>query len=467
MTEEIEERYRAGIGKLYPTQSAATTNDYLQSVLRAERFIARHAHVTDEGIYWDSESSGAPSSVDSSFYGGAAGIAYFYLKLYQTTKEERYADIVREATRYIASHWRDTLTHQAPLLPQFVQGLYAGVGGIGLALAEVYEQLHDDVSAQGVAEIVDYYKSSAERTPSGIKWTGSVALILDGGIILFLLRANELFPELELQEFIEQAGSEYLSKGKPTATDGLEFDGFDGLTDYSAPNYEFGTAGAGYVLLKLYEFTQDKEYLKGAQKASEYLRTLRYPQDRGYLIPYHLHRDGTPVTDDNGEPIFYLSLCHGPAATAKFYYEFYRVTGDKKHLEVIRQLFDGLESLGAPERQSAGLWNCVTLCCGNAGLLHAFIGLYHATGAERWKNLAERTAATLLGWEERLEGDASDWPIAWERIKPNDFSRRLGYFDGAAGIALSLLQLYLTEIDNYQWNRLIVDPFPSNAYSAQ
>lgn len=464
MTVNIEERYRAGVGKAYPVRQPSSSDDYLQSVLRAERFIAQHAHHTAEGIYWDSYHTTDPNNVDSSFYGGGAGIAYFYLKLYQVTHEQQYADIVHQATRYVVAHWRETLAYANPILPQFAQGLYAGVGGIGLTLADIYEYFHDETAEQGIREIVDYYRDTAKETSSGLEWTGSVALILDGGIILFLQRVQELFPEWPLQSLIVQAGAAYLDKGKPTANGGLIFDGFDGLTDYSAPNFEFGTAGAGYVLLKLYEFTQDDKYLQGAYAAAEYLKQLRYPQKKGYLIPYHLNDDGTPVTDGNGNPIFYLSLCHGPSATAKFYFEFYKVTSETDNLEIIDNLFDGLESLGAPEYQSAGLWNCVTLCCGNAGLLHAFIGLYHATGNIRWKNLAQRTAATLLGWEEQLEGDASDWPIAWERIKPDDFSRRLGYFDGAAGIALSLLEIYLTEQGNYQWDRLIVDPFPTTAY---
>lgn len=461
MVQDIEDRYRAGIGKPYPLKPAASPDDYLQSVLRAERFIARYAHHLDEGTYW-AETTTSSDKVNSTFYGGGAGIAYFYLKLYEATQEQRYADIIGEAARYLSTHWRQTLNQPNPLLPQFAEGLYAGVGGIGLALAEIHGVLQHAASERGVRDIAAYYKDSAKQAADGVEWTGSVALILDGGIILFLIQAQEMFPDLQLTELIEQAGTRYLAKGKPVPNDGLEFDGFDGLTDYSAPNFEFGTAGAGYVLLKLYEFTQDQRYLQGAHAAAEYLKQLRYPQEKGYLIPYHLHHDGSPVTDDNGNPIFYLSLCHGPAATAKFYYELYKATGDDANLEVIGQLFDGLESLGAPERQSAGLWNCVTLCCGNAGLLHAFIGLYQATGAERWQNLARRTAATLLGWEELLDGGASDWPVAWERIRPEIFSRRLGYFDGAAGIALSLLEIYLTEQGRYHWNRLIVDPFPTD-----
>lgn len=463
MSQQIAEKYRFENGKPYPSRAATSADDYLRSVLRAERFIAQHQRHSSvgEGIYWLSQVSDE-SLADPSFYGGTAGIAYFYLKLYETTGEERFKNIAQQALDYLVVHWKDLLNQPNPSLsfPIFSQGLYAGIAGIGLTFIEAYELFHDEQTKSALRDIVSYYQITARSTVLGAQWTGSVAVLLDGGILLFLLSVDESLPELNAKPLIAQAGKAYLAKGKAAENGGLQFDGFDGLADYSAPNFEFGTAGAGYVLLKLYQFTRDQQYLQGAYAAAEYLKQLRYPQKKGYLIPYHLNHDGTPITDNQGKPIFYLSLCHGPSATAKFYYELYKTDGDAANLEVISQLFDGLESLGAPEQESAGLWNCVTVCCGNAGLLHAFIGLYQATAEQRWLDLAKRTAATLLGWEETLDNGASDWPIAWERVHPDDFSRRIGYFDGAAGIALSLLELYLTEKNTYQWKRLVVDPFP-------
>ena len=59
-----------------------------------------------------------------------------------------------------------------------------------------------------------------------------------------------------------------------------------------------------------------------------------------------------------------------------------------------------------------------------------------------------------------LDGDAVDWPIAFERIHPDRYSRRIDYYEGAAGIASALLQIYLDETGNFRWSRLPDDPFP-------
>jgi hypothetical protein len=89
------------------------------------------------------------------------------------------------------------------------------------------------------------------------------------------------------------------------------------------------------------------------------------------------------------------------------------------------------------------------------------VGLYQSDGNPRWRDLAVRTASVLLGEKEDLGDGAANWPLAWERIKPDNITTPLGYYDGAAGIGGALLQIYLSENGQFQWNRLIDDPFPA------
>lgn len=47
-----------------------------------------------------------------------------------------------------------------------------------------------------------------------------------------------------------------------------------------------------------------------------------------------------------------------------------------------------------------------------------------------------------------------------ERIKPDQYTRLNGYYVGVAGIAASLLELYVFETGQQGWRRLADDPFP-------
>ena len=90
------------------------------------------------------------------------------------------------------------------------------------------------------------------------------------------------------------------------------------------------------------------------------------------------------------------------------------------------------------------------------------MGLYRGTHNERYHDLALRAANVLLGEKETDENGAAYWPMAWERVKPEAIDTGRGYYDGAAGVASALLQIYLNENGNFNWTRLGDDPFPAN-----
>jgi lantibiotic modifying enzyme len=440
------------IGQLFAVKQANAPSDYLAAALQAERFIAAHQQETPEGIYWSLQPD-AP--LDQTFYSGTAGILYFYLKLTEVTGEAQYSEIAEKATNYLALHWQDFLSAPPTLGLGTENGLYFGLGGLGLVLGEAYRTLGNQRAAEAAHAIVTYYQQQAKTDENGAYWTGSTALALDGGVILLLLQQYQLFPNEAVKALIQSAGLHYLKSGKKRIGGGIEYNGFAGLAPINLPNFEFGTSGSGYLLTLLYQFTGDEAYLNAAKGCTEYLAKLKVKQLKGYLIPHDVDGPGDP------EPVFYVSSCHGPAGTSKLYYQLYRLTGEAKWFDEIVQLVDGLESLGVPEQQSAGLWNNVCLCCGHAGLVQFFVGLYQADGDPRWRDLAVRTANVLLGEKEDLGDGSANWPLAWERIKPENITTPLGYYDGAAGIGSALLQIYLSESGNFHWSRLIDDPFPA------
>lgn len=445
----------------FRSRKAETPKEYLQVALQAEQYIAHHMRRSKEGIYWEIPDS---DRVDLSFYSGCAGILYFYTKLQQVYPNDRYKEIIAQSTAYLLEHLSESLSHEAvydyacpfPYKKIFKKGLYFGLAGLGMVFLEVYRLTQDENAKTGAKFVAEYYLSTKKDNSKGSHWTLSPCVALDGGVILYLMDYYNVFSEQQIRALILDAGEYYLTAGLSRKDGALVFKGLGKFVPMVIPNWEFGNGGAGFVLLKLYEFTGETRYLQAAQKAVQYLMQIRIPQEKGYLIPLEidpLHKK---------QPILYTGLCSGPVGTSRVFYQLYKVTGQQYWLQQIEELVDGMLSVGVPERYSAGLWNNVSYCCGHGGFVHFFLALYHMERNPQWLDLARRSAQILLG-EAELDEKGAKWKIAWERIHPDVQTWPIGYFDGAAGIAAVLLELYLTEKDAYFWPRLIDDPFPEKS----
>ena len=338
-------------------------------------------------------------------------------------------------------------------------GIYGGLSGTASVLIQIYKNLKIEKAKIALDEIFAYIKSEAKSDENGIFWTKSPVTLADGGILLFLASFYENFPNDEVKEFLEKAGKAYLSLGI-AHNDGssLEFSDFQSQLlaepDYkykvSQPNFELGSAGAGFILTRLFEVLKDEKYLSAAKKVENYLDSIKIPQKNGFLIPYR-------VGNDPSEAFFYLGNCHGAAGTVKFYYNLYKTSGEKKYLEKASQLFDGFKSLGAPSLMSKGFWNNTSVCCGHAGVLNSTIGLFTSTKDENWLGLAQKSAEILYG--EYEENENVRWPIAYRRVVPTDFSYTIFYNDGTAGIATALLRYYMAKTGISHTIPFADDPF--------
>ena len=455
-----EERKRAPylIGSKFRSAQVKDPQEYLDAALGAEKFIAQYAHRTPDGLYWKKSgltwSRIGAQEIDQSFYSGTAGILYFYLKLYEVTKDESYLETIKEASRYLSIHWRDFFGQSSIFgLPETDYGIYMGVGGIALIEAEVYRSIGDENAKRAVEEIGAYYRESANHGEDGAYWTGSTGLAMDGGILLLLTDQYRLLGDPRTLDLIREGAAWYLKQGIRKEDGGLEFNGCRNFSPVSWPNYEFGTAGAGYLLTRLYDLLGDEAYLQAAKDATLYLKSIQEPQSKGYLIPHDVY------VPEGTQPVYFLSSCHGPGGNSKMYWRLYQITGDEAYFDEIRAMADGIESTGAPERSSVGFWNTQCYCCGHAGLVQFYLGLYRSTKEERWHDLALRAASVIMGEKEEGEDGTTYWKMAFWRVKPDFYTVDLGYFDGQAGIATVLLQMYLNETGQYHWRRLPDDPY--------
>lgn len=472
--------YPFSVGAAYRTRQAQSPEDYLATVYAAERFIAEHQHEDADGVYWDN-----PEGIKHrlSLYSGDSGLAYFYLELAKATNQERFTSIAHRAALHIAKHWRDIVEDPPIRTPFDLTRLsyFGGVSGVGSTLILLYREFPDQQIATAIQEIGQYLLERSHVNGTITYWSGSGTLLFDGGIVLFLQQLYETFHDDKVRQLLIASADYLLSTGVERPSGSLDFDqpAHQGAT-FKRPCYELGTGGIALALAKAYESTHAARYLDAAKRAIQYLYEIRVPQRKGSLLPLRIEADGTlfkgnsdsndPLGDNstnNGdletrydEPLFYVACCHGPAGTSRALYELYTLTSDQFYLDFIRELSDGLISIGGLERQSAGLWNSVDYCCGEAGIAHFYTALYALDHSPEWRDHAIQAASILLGEREDRADGSADWPVAWQRIVWKKLIRSIGYYDGAAGIASSLLQVYLTLTDRYHWDRLADDPFP-------
>lgn len=456
------ERHSFGINKAFLKKSVSDDKEYLQVALDIEKSIRRHAVESETEVYWKENVIGKPGPVNVSLGYGQAGILYFYLQLFEATQDESFVPLIEKSVNYIRNHWKEGLPpepHRYTWPDAMAYGIYRGISGTGDVLLLVYRRFKFETAELVLNEIYEYLKAKAVAVDGGVKWTGSPVSLADGGVLMFLTAFYEIKPSEDLKNFLSLAGKAYLTLGIPHENGGLEFSDFETAKlaepDFphkvSQPNFELGSAGAGFVLARLYQTLKDDAYLDAAKKVEVYLDSIKINQAKGFLLPYR-------VGDPNAT-VYYLGNCHGAAGTAKFYYILGKISGDKTYFEKLHQLFDGFESFGAPDRMSGGFWNNSSVCCGNAGVLNTTIGLYENLGEKRWADLAQKSAEILLGERDLVENGIYGWPIAYRRIAPTEFSHTIFYNDGDAGIAASLLRAYFKSQNIKNPNSLAEDPF--------
>jgi lantibiotic modifying enzyme len=139
--------------------------------------------------------------------------------------------------------------------------------------------------------------------------------------------------------------------------------------------------------------------------------------------------------------LHYLGFCSGSAGVARTFYELHRVTGDPGHLDWVERLAGGILQSGAPARRTAGFWNVSCQCCGTAGLLELFVGLWAETGNDAYLTYARGLADHLIDAATDPDGRGFRWYQAYRRLRPGEVSADTGYMVGAAGIGAALLHL--------------------------
>lgn len=451
--------YSFAIGKEFNRKKAVNNQEYLEVAEQVHDYLETQKVETEDGVYWKDVinlTTGGPASdkVDLSQYGGSSGPLYYYLALYKVTGKEEYKNIVIKGADYINKHWRDHI-ESVRNGDFYMEGLeysyYLGVASVATALAKIYEVFNRAEDRQTLVDITDEIIKGGKVTEDGISWSFDKSPLGGGGTVFYLYRIYEILKDEKILEAANKGADQIVAEAIEDPRGGYAWTSYAHPNQTRVPNFECGTAGVGYTLAVAYEVSKNEKYLEAAKQAVAHLRAIAVKQGDGFLIPWHDNPDE--------ETIFYVSTCHGPAGTSRLFYELYKTTGDKSYLDDIASLYAGLRHLGVPEKQSVGYWNTVGICCGGAGIAQFLINYNLVSGREDVKEVAELTGSILLGRVEK-QSKGIAFPLAFERVKPQNLSRGISYGAGASGVGAALIQLYLFFEGKYSWLRLFDDPYP-------
>ena len=437
--------------------------DTLETAKAAMRFINTRKRQAEEGIYFSLEDgqTGHASYYDEiCLYAGASGILCFLLGLYDVTGQREYLDEAKEVAKYLQYRWKN----QRELKRNFSQYAFSsGWSGAGFALLQLYQVTGEKEYADTVTSIIEQAIRDAKPSGSGegYEWSTFQGIVGNAGTVLFLLKAADILENDTFRDFAIEAGRTFLHQGRDMGDGKIVYQGVDPTyfgagKDYIDPNFPMGTGGIAFTLLKLYEASKEKKFLDAVVGVTEYMDTVAVKMKAGKLLPH-----GLP---DRGD-LFYVGYCHGPAGTNRFFYQLYQMTGDEKYKKEIEDLTDGMEALGAPETRSAGYWNTLNICCGTAGILNMYLGLWAGLGEDRFYQKAlecKKILSDQAVYEETEQGLTARWQFALDRVAPDVLTTPIGFLDGAAGIGAMLLQVYSAENGNFKAMRAIDDPFPAS-----
>ncbi len=405
-------------------EGSARAGSPLRAAVLAGRWI-RSAAVDDSlGRRWqanpDPHGRSASAGPSSSLYAGTAGIVLFFLDLAAATGDESYLEDAAAGARRLARTWRD----------QTDLSLYHGLAGTVFTLATTGWAIGGAGFEEAAGDAADHLVRSVRAFDGEPGWTGDPALRGDGGIVLALLHAAGVLGAQECADAAVEAGERIARLVVPGHRLG---DGCADLPlDAVTPGFLTGTAGATFVLARLFGVTGDEKFLAAARRGAQFVRTVCTLAGRCAYVPHHV---------PHGRDLHYLGFCSGSAGVARMFHELHLVAGDPADLDWERRLAHGVVQSGVPANRTAGYWNVACQCCGAAGLIELFTGMWAATGDESHLEFARTLADDLIARATGDEEQGLRWYQAYRRQRPQEITADTGYLVGAAGIGAALLHL--------------------------
>lgn len=409
------------------TQLESSARPHLDVALEAWRWIDRSRVRTDHGITWPADPM-EPRLDGATLYSDAPGVLPFALELFHTTQDEMYLAAAREGADHLAAMLDD------PGVAGLGSGFYVGVGGLAFVFEEVF-RASGDAKYRGLAgRALGQMLDSAVEVGDGIAWPqgqNEVTDIVSGaaGTGLTLLWLFDRLGDERALAAADAAGRRLVEIAEPADT-GRRWQLFPGM-QREYPNFSHGTGGVAYFLATLAARTGDRDLLGAATDGAHYLQSLANLDNGGYRILHY-----TP----EGEDRFYLSWCHGPAGTNRLFYRLWEATGEETWLDWVHSGARGIMNSGVPEERTAGFWENISQCGGEAGLGEFFLAFGREAENQDYLDYVDRLNASLLRRSTHEYGGRK-WAQAENRVSPDVKIAQTGFMQGAAGVGKYFLHV--------------------------
>jgi lantibiotic modifying enzyme len=314
-------------------------------------------------------------------------------------------------------------------------GLYTGLAGQAFVLDRVAATTGEAPLRQAAERCRELIRADAKPAGAGVEWSEVTDVVYgSSGTGLYLLHHARSTGDTAARDLAVRAGQRLVELALP------EHGGSKWRMDPEfarlMPNFSHGTSGVAYFLATLFRDTGRRELLDAALAGGRYLQAIATTTGDSCLIFHH---------EPEGKDLYYLGWCHGPAGTARLFYQLHRATDDKLWLDWMGRSAQGVMSAGIPEQRTPGFWNNAGMCCGTAGVADFFLHLHTATGEERYLAFARRMTADLLKHATATPEGGLKWIHAEHRIRPEYTYAQTGYMQGAAGIGTLLLHMAAKE----------------------
>ncbi len=370
-----------------PSGSPAAGQDsgarYLDGARRAAAWIRSVAVTTPNGRDWPPDPL-KPATLNPSLYAGTPGVVLFFLELARATGDRSYLDdAARGALTLMA-----LATSAAPYMttaPARGAGLWEGLAGSAFVLLETGRATGDRRFTDAAMRLTDTIVRQAKTAGAGVEWSDTTDVISgSAGTGLYLLYAAREFNQPALTHLAGRAGLRLIELARKEGS-GLKW-AMDSKFPRLMPNFSHGTAGIAYFLSALYGETRDRRFLDAAVAGARYLQSVAKTEGDVCLI-FHDEPDGKDlyylgwchgpvgtarlffrlyqVTDDRQwltwvqksaqalrasgipearTPGFWNNVgqCCGSAGVADFFLALWRETGDRRDLEFARRMIDDM-----------------------------------------------------------------------------------------------------------------------------
>lgn len=420
---------------------------YLSEAIAAAEWIASLERPAPggRGVAWPAK-EGAPG-VTIGINSGAAGVGAYFLRLYQSSGDARWLDKAERGAQFILSEFRAGRFYTHEWLD--------GGAGASHFLLELHAVTRNQEYLDGAHlfgafvlrnAIVDgdgiYWKHSPqhEKTYTGIAHGAAgtaillVRLYLASGDARYLDAAERTYRWMSRYTLPVTSSAPAIT-WKRLITDDAGYNGWCG-----------GSMGIASLLDELHRATGKAEYLDAWRATTEGLYALAvHPTPERAMWTYY----STPYTPGrDSRPIVY---CHGTSANATVVADGAKRTGDVRYAEAAAAAGRWLDSVaiaapagarwahlaGSPYLESG-------LLTGTASVGHASLELYAATGDAAHLQRAINAAQFLLATADHPQEGQSRWLNRAPDNSGEPVEYRTGWYSGAAGIGIFLVELHDT-----------------------